>query len=160
LCTNDIANLPLGGGCEAYFCDRRAKVLAHALVYHVLVEGGTRHALWLDVTPGYAGKLLAHMDQHLISEAVEIADLTEQFAQMHLAGPRAQAVLEKALGEQIPPLAEFQHMERTFGPSAVCHLRRNDPLGVPGFDIVCLNGRAEGVWQLLVACGARPAGLE
>src|SRR5262245_40773119 len=36
LCTNDINGLPLGGGCEAYFCDHRAKVLAHAFVYHVL----------------------------------------------------------------------------------------------------------------------------
>src|SRR4051794_20484660 len=35
LCTNDINNLPLGGGCEAYFCDHRAKVLAHVFVYHV-----------------------------------------------------------------------------------------------------------------------------
>jgi len=26
LSTNDIKNLPLGGGCEAYFCDARAKV--------------------------------------------------------------------------------------------------------------------------------------
>src|SRR5947209_7133549 len=86
LCTNDIINLPLGGGCEAYFCDRRAKVLAHALIYHVLVDGGSRHALWLDVTPGYGGKLLQHIDRHLISEAVEMADQTEQFAQLHLAG--------------------------------------------------------------------------
>src|SRR4051812_48035645 len=34
LCTNDINGLPLGGGCEAYFCEHRAKVLAHVFVYH------------------------------------------------------------------------------------------------------------------------------
>src|SRR5262245_39418448 len=56
LCTNDINNLPLGGGCEAYFCDHRAKVLAHAFVYHVLSAG--RHAFWLDVTPGFNAKVL------------------------------------------------------------------------------------------------------
>src|SRR5262245_48352320 len=39
LCTNDINGLPLGGGCEAYFCDHRAKVLAHAFIYHVAVDG-------------------------------------------------------------------------------------------------------------------------
>jgi tRNA-modifying protein YgfZ len=156
LCTNDVNGLPLGGGCEAYFCDHRAKVLAHTLIYHALSAG--RHAFWLDVTPGFNTKVLQHLDKHLISEAVELADQTEQFAQLHLAGPRAKAVLETALGEPIPDLAEFQHMERTIGSTATCHVRRHDPLGVPGYDLVCLNDRAAGVWRMLKAAGATPAG--
>jgi folate-binding protein YgfZ len=156
LCTNDINALPLGGGCEAYFCDSRAKVLAHALVYHVLSAG--RHAFWLDVTPGFNDKLLKHLERHLISEAVELTDQTERFAQLHLAGPRAKAVLETALGEPLPDLPEFLHMERTFGSTATCSVRRHDPLGVSGYDLVCLNERAEGVWRMLRAAGATPAG--
>lgn len=156
LCTNDINGLPLGGGCEAYFCDHRAKVLAHALVYHVLSAG--RHAFWLDVAPGFNEKVLQHLDKHLISEAVELADQTERFAQMHLAGPKAKEVLEKALGQSLPDLSEFEHMERTFGSTATCHIRRHDPLGVPGFDLVCLNERADGVSRMLLAAGATPAG--
>ncbi|HEY2908753.1 MAG TPA: hypothetical protein VGI99_00815, partial [Gemmataceae bacterium] len=112
LCTNDIQGLPLGGGCEAYFCDHRAKVLAHVFVYHVAVAG--RHGFWLDDTPGFNEKVIQHLDKHLISEAVELADHTNQFAQLHLAGPNAKAVLEKALGSPMPDLAEFMHMERTF----------------------------------------------
>jgi len=156
LCTNDIDGLALGGGCEAYFCDHRARVLAHALVYHVLSAG--RHAFWLDVTPGFNDKVLKHLDRHLISEAVELADETERFAQFHLAGPRAKAVLEKALGEPLPDLPEFLHMERTIGSTATCNVRRHDPLGVPGYDLVCLNERAEGVWRMLRAAGATAAG--
>jgi folate-binding protein YgfZ len=156
LCTNDIDGLPLGGGCEAYFCDHRAKVLAHAFVYHVLSDG--RHSFWLDVTPGYNEKVLKHLDKHLISEAVDLADQTGRFAQLHLAGPGAKAVLEAALGQPVPDLAEFLHMERTFGSSATCSIRRHDPLGVPGFDLVCLGERSEGVWQMLRAAGAMAAG--
>src|SRR5437764_9947806 len=52
LSTNDIVGLPLGAGCEAFFCTSRAKVVAHALAYHVLV--GDKHAFWLDVAPGEA----------------------------------------------------------------------------------------------------------
>lgn len=159
LSTNDINNVPLGGGCEAYFCDHRAKVQAQALIYHVLIDG-SRHAYWLDVAPGYNEKLLKHLDRHLIAEQVELADRTREFAQFHLAGPSARAVLEKALAAPLPDLAEFQHMERTFGANATCHIRRHDPLGVPGYDIVCLNPRAEGTWKLLVAAGAGPAGSE
>jgi tRNA-modifying protein YgfZ len=156
LCTNDINGLPLGGGCEAYFCDHRAKVLAHVLVYHVLAVG--RHAFWLDVTPGFNEKVLHHLDKHLISEAVELTDQTGRFAQLHLAGPKAKSVLEAALGEPVPDLAEFLHMERTFGSTATCSVRRHDPLGMTGFDLVCLNERGEGVWRMLKAAGAVPAG--
>ena len=40
LCTNDVLNLPLGGGCEAFFTTAKAKVVAHALIYHVRIAGG------------------------------------------------------------------------------------------------------------------------
>ncbi len=158
LCTNDINNLPLGGGCEAYFCDLRAKVLAHVFVYHVLADG--KHAFWLDVTPGFAGKVFQHLDRHLISEAVELVDQSEAFAQLHLAGPKAREILQRALGDEVPELAEFQHMERTFGSEATCSIRRHDPLGVPGYDIVCRAERTALVRRLLINDGAAPGTLE
>lgn len=158
LSTNDINNLPLGGGCEAYFCDHRAKVLAHAFVYHVIVEG--RHAFWLGVTPGHHANLLSHLDKHLISEAVELMDQTEGYSQFHLAGPLAQKTLEAVIGQSIPDLAEFQHMERVIAGNVVCHIRRHDPLGLPGFDIVCRNERAGRVWQAITSAGADPAGSD
>src|SRR5690349_9712096 len=49
--TNDIKALPLGGGCEAYFCDARARALFVAWVYHVRLAEG-RSALWVETTPG------------------------------------------------------------------------------------------------------------
>ncbi|OWK34739.1 Folate-dependent protein for Fe/S cluster synthesis/repair in oxidative stress [Fimbriiglobus ruber] len=157
--TNDVKSLPLGGGCETYFCDARARALFVAWVYHIRLAD-RRNALWLETTPGRGPALIKHLDKFLISEAVEMADVTEQFAQIHVAGPNAKAILESAIADSLPNLAEFQHMERTFGASATCMLRRRDPLGVPGYDIVCLNERAEGVWRMLAAAGGVPAGLD
>jgi folate-binding protein YgfZ len=153
LCTNDIANLPLGGGCEAYFCDSRAKVQFAAWIYHVMLSD-RRHAMWVETTSGRDAELVKYLDRYLISEQVEIADVTEQFAQMHLTGPKAAEVLSEALGDAIPDLPEFAHMERTFGAGATCSIRRRDLLGLPGFDLVCLKDRAEGVRGLLLAAGA------
>ena len=152
LSTNDIKNLPLGGGCEAYFCTSTAKVLAQALIYHVLVDG--KHAFALDVTAGFNRKLFEHLDNHLISEAVEIIDHTENFAQFHLAGPKAAATLSRALGQEIPDLTELLHMERTFPNGVTAHVRRHDPLGLPGFDIVVPLAKAEEVRALLLHSGA------
>ncbi|MFN7133272.1 MAG: hypothetical protein ACK4N5_14435, partial [Myxococcales bacterium] len=42
--TNDVKDLPLGGGCELYFCDARARALFVAWVYHVLLADGRRDA--------------------------------------------------------------------------------------------------------------------
>src|SRR5262245_32102897 len=92
LSTNDVESLALGGGCEAYLCDPRAKVQFAIWVYHVRLDGN-RHALWVETTPGRGADLVKYLDRYLISEAVEIADVTARFAQMHLAGPKAADVL-------------------------------------------------------------------
>jgi folate-binding protein YgfZ len=153
LSTNDTKNLPLGGGCEAYLCDSRAKVQFAVWIYHVRLGDG-RHAMWVETTAGRNEELVKYLDRYLISEQVEIADVTTQFAQFHLAGPRAVDVLSQALGEAVPELPEFAHMERTFGSGATCSIRRRDQLGLPGFDIVCRTEHAEGVRGLLLAAGA------
>jgi folate-binding protein YgfZ len=159
LSTNEIKALPLGGGCETYFCDPRAKALFQAWVYHVRLHDG-RNALWLETSPSRNEALFKHLDRYLISEQVEMEDMTTRFAQMHVAGPTAKAVLEAALADTLPDLVEFQHLERTFGSNATCSIRRRDPLGVPGYDVVCWNEPAEGVWRMLTAAGATPAGLK
>jgi folate-binding protein YgfZ len=159
LSTNDVQNLPLGGGCEAFFATAKARVVLHAFIYHLHLAGD-RPALWLDVPPGYAEKTLQHLDHFLISEQVEFADRTREFAQVHLAGPNAKSVLERALVDEVPDLDELQHMMRTFGQNATCSIRRRSPLGVPGYDIVCLRSRAETVWATLLLAGAKPAGRD
>jgi folate-binding protein YgfZ len=159
LSTNDVNNLPLGAGCEALFTTAKAKAVAYALIYHVRI-GGDRDALWLDVDPGQAEPLLRHLNHYLIAEQVEMADRTAGFAQIHVAGPNAKTVLERALGQPVPDLDLLQHMERTIGANATCHIRRHDPLGVPGYDVVCLAPRSAAVWQTLFNAGAAAAGLD
>jgi folate-binding protein YgfZ len=153
LSTNDTKNFPLGGGGEAYFCDARAKVKFQAWIYHVRLGDG-RHAMWVETTAGRDTELVQYLDRYLISEQVEIADRTTAFAQFHLAGPKSADVLSTALGDRVPDLPEFAHMERTFGRDATCSIRRRDQLGVPGFDIVCRTDVADGVKRMLVAAGA------
>jgi tRNA-modifying protein YgfZ len=151
--TNDTKNLPLGGGCEAYFCDSRAKVQFAASIFHVRLGDG-RHAMWIETTAGRNEELVKYLDRYLISEQVEIEDVTQRFAQFHLAGPKAREVLAKSLAALIPDLPEFGHMERTFGVSTTCSIRRRDQLGVPGFDLVCSREQAAGVRAMVEAAGA------
>jgi len=159
LCTNDIMNLALGAGCEAFLTTNKAKVVAHMIVYHVRLHDGS-DALWLDLAPGLAEKIIQHLDHYVISEQVEFADRTREFAHLHLAGPQATQVLERALVDDVPELDELQHMIRTFGANDTAHVRRHSPLGVPGYDIVCLKARAQNIWKMIQRAGAKPAGLQ
>jgi folate-binding protein YgfZ len=180
LCTNDVANLPLGAGREAFLTNAQARVVAHALIYHVMQEG--REVWWLDVAPGTADKVVKHLDHYRISEQVEMADRTVEYAQLHVAGPEAADLLETVVRTDLKALAELADAEQTFRPPpspeeagdpsklrtamiriptvAAAHVRRHDPLGLPGYDVVCARGLAETVWQHLTAAGVRPAGLE
>jgi folate-binding protein YgfZ len=159
LCTNDVNDLALGAGCEAFLTTKNAKVVSHLFIYHVRLHDG-RPALWLDVPPGTSEKVIQYLDHFVISEQVEFADRTREFAQLHLAGTNATQVLERGLLDDVPALEELQHMERTFGTNATCHIRRHDVLGLPGYDIVCLKERAETVWYFLTRAGAKPAGRQ
>lgn len=153
LCTNAVADLPLGGGCPAYLCDPRAKVLFPLWVYHLRLGDG-RHALWVETAAGLARALLAHLDRYLIADQVEMSDVTERFVQFHLAGPQATELLSQAIDEAVPPLAPYAHMERTIGPAAVVHIRRFDRLALPGYDLVAVRERAEEVRRYLLQLGA------
>lgn len=138
LSTNDIAKLPIGVGLPTYFCDSRAKALFQTTVY-LPVDA---EDLWLEVTPGRDVALFQHLDRYLISEAVELDNATERFAQFHLVGPKAGAILESRDTVDLP--------------QASTSLRKRDRLGLPGYDIVCAKERYDEIAQMLLAAGAIP----
>jgi folate-binding protein YgfZ len=157
LCSNDVKNLSAGNGCEAFFTNIKAKVVAHVFLYR-LEPGSQKEVYWLDAVPSQAEKIIKHLDHFLISEQVEFGDRTREFAQLHLAGPEARATLVKALGEDLPDLREHQVALRDLGDGTPCQIRRQDRLGVPGYDLVCSSAQASAVWGKLISAGARPAG--
>jgi folate-binding protein YgfZ len=160
LLTNDVKNLAYSHGRESFLCNVQARVLAYALVYRLKVFDdpafvSSHDVFWLDVDPGLGEKVARHLDRHLISERAEIANRTAAFAHLHLAGPQASALAEQ---DGIQGLAARELMQNGWGPDTI-QFRRNDRLGVPGFDIVCPRDKAEWHWAHWLQRGARPAGL-
>jgi folate-binding protein YgfZ len=155
LCTNDVLHLSPGGGCEAFFTTAKARVVAPILVYRLPPDDGPE-AFWLDVPPGLAARVADHLDHYLISEQVVIGDRTGDLVQVHLAGPLAPEVLEQALGS----MPEWDRVLRLSGDGITGQVRRHEPLGLPGYDLLCPPSEAAGLWRRLTQAGARPAGLE
>jgi folate-binding protein YgfZ len=158
LCTNDVMGLAPGYGCEAFLPNAQAKIVAQVLIYHTRSSDGTD--TWsLDAGPGMGLKVYQHLDRYLISEQVELADRTAEHVQLHLAGAEASAILKKIVGADLPELQRLQHTSRDIGIAGPCSIRRNDVLGLRGYDVVCPRVQAETLWKALTDAGARPAGL-
>jgi len=166
LTTNDILHLSPGSGCEAFLTTTKAKVIAYLLIYHHTATGGTGVSpvnppgFSLDVAPGAADKVIQYLDRYLISEQVEFANPTAAFAQIHIAGPQATAILEHVFAGERLPVQPLQHTPVRFAGKEQNWIRRHDAFGLPGFDLVCPAEQAASIWQRLIQAGARPAGRE
>jgi len=103
-CTNDIKKLQPGGrGCEAFVTNVKGRILGHILVF------AEKHHLTIDSDPGTQGALLAHLERYVITEDVQIRDISSQHGRLFVCGPAA----GDALGE---PLAIRTGDVPMFGP--------------------------------------------
>ena len=68
MCTNDVLGLTPGQGCEAFFTDVKAHILAHALVT------SREESLVLTRSAAQAADLIGHLDRYVIREDVQIYD--------------------------------------------------------------------------------------
>ena len=154
LCTNDIQNLPIGGGCEAFLCNPRARTVAHFLV-------GKRSPteVLLDMVPGLAEKVLKHLGKHLISEQVELADRTSELALVRLVGPQAKSTLEKILGIAVPEVPPL-HLAQNLPATGRYVIRRQQLLGLPGYDVFCSGDEKNQLMDMFRMADVKPAPLE
>lgn len=73
-CTNQIKELPSGKACEAFFCDVKARVIAHG---YVLAFDETLE-IWM--LGGDEAGVLKHLNRYIITEDVTITSVTESTA--------------------------------------------------------------------------------
>ena len=70
-CTNNIKELPSGNACEAFFCDVKARVLAHGYV----LAFDDCHEIWM--LAGDEPGILKHLSRYIITEDVTIRSDTQ-----------------------------------------------------------------------------------
>ena len=80
-CTNNINDLTAGSGCEAFFTDVKAKVLAHGWI----LAGDDCHELWM--LPGDAQTILQHLNRYIITEDVTIESVPAGWQMLAVMGP-------------------------------------------------------------------------
>ncbi len=160
LCTNDVKNLPVGSGCEAFLLTATGKIVAHVLIGHYQQRETT--ALLLDAVPDQAVIISEYLDHYLVSEQAELADRSEMFGMFHVCGPEAAAILRSIVGQEVSDLAslgnraiQWPHDSRPW-----CQVRRHQALGLDGYDLIVPVAGSLDLWKKLRDTGVVPAGRE
>lgn len=119
-CTADVLALETGSACEAFFTDVKGKTIGYAILWR------TEQGVTIDLDAGQAEPLIEHLDRYIISEDVELSDLSHVFAEIIIAGPLAESTLQK-WGVLNPPPGRLLHASQELETGGVSVL--NFPLG-------------------------------
>ena len=152
LSTNEIRKLKPGGGCEAFFCDARGHIQAHAYIFC------REQSLVIDSVPGAADVLMPHLDRYLIREDVQLTDRSGEWCELLLAGPNSGELLARLTG--VDPAALAGRVATVEASLANCdvQIRCFDLLGPGTYAIVAMRTDRDAIWKALTATGAIPCG--
>lgn len=140
--TNEVKKLTPGAGCYAFLLTPQGRIQADLNLFCLADR------FLIDTEPELGEKVLAHIRRFIISDQVELEDVTGRMGAVGLEGPAAAAILP-ALGAPVPG-AGYAHLP--WGEALVAAVTAT---GQPGFRIFT-TGPGE-VRGKLEAAGAIPA---
>ena len=100
-CTNDIVNLPVGRGCEAFVLDAKGQVQFYALV-HRRDDGLLLELPTAEFETDAAARLIKFLGKYVIVENVVFSDETDELGQIWIGGADAPILLADAM-QNSPP---------------------------------------------------------
>ena len=128
LFTNDLRKFEPGAGCEGFLCDAKGRLLFYPWAF-VAPE-----SIWLDVEPGQAEALIAHLDRYVIREDVALHDHAADAVQLFVGGRGASSLLSGLLDGELPTRI-LHHTRTTFGGEPV-YVRRVERGPAEGHDLI------------------------
>ena len=147
LLTNDIARLTKGTGAYAAYLTPQGRMISDMRV----IETGER--MLLAVERNIAATLASRFDQLIFSEDVQVSDASLLIAVVGVHGPRAAAIVERAIDVTVEGLAQPYH---NISGDAITVVR-DDCFGVPGYELYVAADVADDLRARMVREGALPA---
>ncbi len=153
LLCNDFASLAVGRVRYSPMLNPQGGVVDDVLVYRLGEE-----AYWVVVNAANRHKDVAHMRAHQFGEVV-ITDVSDQYCQLALQGPKAQAVLEALVPAEDIPQKYYSFRPEVPVAGVRCLVSRTGYTGEDGFELYAEAGDAERLFDALLEAGA-PFGLQ
>jgi folate-binding protein YgfZ len=116
--------------------------------------------LLLDTSIEQVPALMGHLDHFIIMDDVELADVSQQWTGLSLAGPHARQVLAMLGFSPSTPSLENARMSSTKIGEIACTIIEAYHVAVPRYELWFAPEHVHAVWETLQAAGANPVGWE
>lgn len=156
LITNDLNRIADGRALYTCLCDTDGSIVDDLIIYRV-----SPTEIFICVNASNRHKDVAHMRAHLSGDAT-LDDESYGWSQIAVQGPNAPELLGRVLGAEAKKLKPFRMINMDF-EGATVRFSTTGYTGAKGGEIYVPNGKAETLWEALLAAGADlgvgPAGL-
>ncbi len=142
--TNDAAKLVDGKAIYTVMCVETGGVVDDLIVYR---EAADRYFLCVNASRRDADR------EHITAQArrfnCRVRDVSHDWAQLALQGPRADAVLAKLAGAEVAKLERFAWVDTVVAGVPEVRVARTGYTGERGFELYVKAAQAEKVWRAL-----------
>jgi aminomethyltransferase len=153
--TNDLSKVADGQAQYGCLCRDSGGIVDDVVVYRRSAED-----LLVCVNAANRAKDFEWLKAH--ADGAEVRNESDDWAQVALQGPRAQAVLRKLTDANLDALRTYRHAPGTVA-GIPCLVARTGYTGEDGFELFCPSAQAEKLWDALMVAGQpegiQPAGL-
>jgi folate-binding protein YgfZ len=153
LITNDLAGAPPERGVYAALLTPKGRTLAELRAFRRGSE------VLLDLPREAMGGTTEHLRKFVPPMFARWADVSDETSCLGIYGPRALETLRGALGE-IPALGEDGRHDATWEHQPLLVVGTRDAGGEDGYDLFAAVSVLPGLWDALLAAGAKPVGFD
>ncbi len=158
LVTNDCSKMVAGQAKYSPMCNEEGGVVDDLLVYKLEEE-----SYLIVVNAANKEKDVNWMKAHITGEA-ELSDVSEEYAQLALQGPKAEQILEKICDKSKIPQKYYTFTNECVLTGGIsCLVSRTGYTGEDGFELYCSPDSVGALWELLLKEGKEfgliPCGL-
>jgi folate-binding protein YgfZ len=150
--TNNIRDLAVGRGVYAFLLNPQGHILGDLYAYN------RGESITVDTDCSQLDKVLVTFEHHIIMDDVAVANVSEQFTSLGLAGPKSREVL-MATGFDLPEMQSLQ-LEDVNWQGVNCTLARGEDEQHASYEIWLAPDNVRQLWDALLAEGATPVGAE
>ena len=147
LLTNDYTDLQPGFARYSPMCNENGGTVDDLIVYMK-----AENDYFVVVNAANTDKDFAWMCDHKI-DGVELTNVSEQYGQVALQGPKAETILRKVVDEKFIPAGYYTCIFDAEFLDFKCMISRTGYTGEDGFEIYMPADKAVDVWEALIAAG-------
>ena len=152
--SNAVQSLPEGQGNYSFLLSVQGRIQGDCYVYRRAED------VVLDTSVAQVAAVMSHLDHFIIMDDVELADVSQQWTGLSLAGPGAGQVLATLGYSPSTPRVENARMSDARMGEVACTVIEAYHVLVPRYELWFPPEHVASVWETLQAAGATACGWE